>query len=331
MLRRLSPIPDVDSNRKQRRISVGSLGSQGLIYAIFVVIIGFFMIFAPNFATATTFADIGRETAVTTIVAVGMTLVIITAEIDLSIGSTVSFTGLMAAILMQSHVGWLPASLASLAIGALIGALNGFVTTYVGVPSFLVTLGTMEIFGGLSQIITGSMPVPVDSVSFGYIFGDNALLGIPIPVWWTLIIVVLGFVLLHRSVFGRWIYATGGNKTAARFSGIQVNRIKMYCFILLGIFGAVGGLILDGRFGAGDPSVGNGMELDAIAATILGGTNLFGGRGTIVGTIIGSIFIGSVSVGLIMLGAGAELQTVVKGAIIIGAVALNKISDKRRV
>lgn len=317
----------VSQVEKPRNV-VSLLKGRIVIYVVFALVILMFMIFAPNYATVANIEDIGRETAVVTITAVGMTFVIVSAEIDLSIGSVVSFTGLIAAMLMAAHVNWVFASLVALVTGAGIGVVNGVITAYVGVPSFLVTLGTMEIFGGLAEMLTHSLPVPVSSVTFGNVFGDTPFLGIPDSIWWTVIVLFLGFVLLHRTIFGRWVFATGGNSTAAKFVGIPTRRIKLLSFLVIGVLGALGGLILAGRFGAGDPSVGNNMELDAIAACILGGTNLFGGKGTIVGTLIGSVFIGAVGVGMIMLGAGAELQVVVTGAIIVTAVAINKITDR---
>lgn len=302
------------------------LRTQGIIYGIFVVVLIGFALIAPSFATMTSLLDILRITAVTTIIALGMTFVIIAAEIDLSIGAVVSFTGMVGALLLYSNFPWYLAALVTLLLGGVIGLLNGVITAYVGVPSFLVTLGSMEIFGGLAEMVTGSVSLPVASPGFISVFGDGPFLGVPVTIWWTVIVATLGYIVLHRTVFGRWTYATGGNAVAARFSGINVKRVKVVVFIVIGVLGSLGGLIFDARFTAGNPSVGNGMELDAIAAAILGGTNLFGGKGSIIGTVVGSIFIGAISVGLIMMGAGAELQYVIKGLIIIGVVALNSIT-----
>lgn len=307
----------------------GRPGSQAIIYAIFVAVIIFFAVKAPSFASAGSAANIGRQAAAVVIVSVGMTVVIICAQIDLAVGSTVSLTGLIGALLMSHGWPWPLAALATLGLGAVIGTVNGFLTGYVGVPSFLVTLGGLEAIGALAEMVTNTQPVPIVNQGFLAVLGPGSFLGIPLDVWWGLVVIVGGAYLLHASVFGRWVYATGGNRDAARYSGIRHRNVILVAFILSGLCAAFAGLMLAGRSGAGDPTVGSGMELQAIAAVILGGTDLFGGRGTIPGTVIGALFIAVIGVGLILLGAGAQVQTLVTGVIIVVVVTINQLGQKR--
>lgn len=293
-------------------------------YILFLLIIAFFVIFAPNFATLRTAAAVGRITAVVTIIAVGMTFVIVCGEIDLSVGSHVSFAAMVAAMLLYHDVpGWLAAP-AVLLLGGAVGAVNGLIVTKLQIPSFLVTLGMLSVLRGLALSFTGSMPVPIVDHDFVQILAGGTFAGIPAPIWWTLVSVLVGFYLLHASLFGRRAFAAGGNTTAARFSGIDTDRVRIGAFALCGVAAALAGLVLAARSAAGNPILGLGLELDVIAAVIIGGTSLFGGRGYILGSVIGAIFIGILGFGLIVMGLSTSIQEVVKGLIIIGAVSLNR-------
>ena len=293
-------------------------------YIIFLVIIAFFLIFAPNFATWSTAGAIGRITAVVTIMAVGMTFVIVCGEIDLSVGSHVSFAAMVAAMLLYNDLpGWI-VSPAVLLLGAGVGTVNGLIVTKLRIPSFLVTLGMLSVLRGLALSFTGSMPVPIVDNEYIQVLAGGMLFGVPAPIWWTLVTVLAGFFLLHMSVFGRRALATGGNTIAARFSGINTDLIRIGAFSLCGVTAAMAGLVLSARSAAGNPILGQGLELDVIAAVIIGGTSLFGGRGYILGSVVGAIFIGILGFGLIVMGLSTSIQEVVKGLIIIGAVSLNR-------
>lgn len=293
-------------------------------YIIFLVIIAFFVIFAPNFATLNTAGAIGRITAVVTIMAVGMTFVIVCGEIDLSVGSHVSFAAMVVAMLLYNGVpGWIAAP-AVLLLGACVGSVNGLIVTKLRIPSFLVTLGMLSVLRGLALSFTGSMPVPIVNKGYVEVMAGGTLLGMPAPIWWTLATVIVGFYLLHLSVFGRRALATGGNTIAARFSGINTDLVRIGAFALCGVTAALAGLVLSARSAAGNPILGQGLELDVIAAVIIGGTSLFGGRGYILGSVVGAIFIGILGFGLIVMGLSTSIQEVVKGLIIIGAVSLNR-------
>jgi ribose transport system permease protein len=306
------------------------LGSQAIVYLIFLAIIVYFAIQAPSFATTGSLANIGRQSAAIVIVGVGMTIVIINAEIDLSVGSMVSFTGAFVATLLAHGWPWLAAVAVALAAGGIIGAFNGFVTAYVGVPSFLVTLGMLELLGAAALMITSTVAVPITDVTFTDVLGARSLLSVPVPVWWAVLIVAIGVYVMRKTVYGRWVYATGGNRSAAIYSGIRTNQVVLISFIVSGFLAAFAGLLLAGRSSAGDPTVGTGMELSAIAAVILGGTDLFGGRGSVLGTVIGALFIGVVGIGLVLLGASAQLQQFITGGIIIGAVSINRLAGRAR-
>lgn len=293
-------------------------------YLAFVAVTIFFILFAPNFASWATAGAVGRITAVITIMAVGMTFVIVCGEIDLSVGSHVSFAAMVVAMLMYSDVpGWI-ASPAVLLLGAVIGAVNGLIVTRLRIPSFLVTLGMLSVLRGLALTFTGSLPVPIVDDAFVSVFSGGYLFGIPASICWTIVSVAVGFYLLHLTVFGRRTFATGGNAIAARFSGVNTNFITVMAFTISGVSAALAGLILASRSAAGNPMLGQGLELDVIAAVIIGGTSLFGGRGNILGSVAGAIFIGILGFGLIVMGLSTSIQEVVKGLIIIAAVSLNR-------
>jgi ribose transport system permease protein len=213
---------------------------------------------------------------------------------------------------------------AVLLLGAVVGAINGVMVTKLRIPSFLVTLGMLSVLRGLALSFTGSMPVPIVERKFVEVLAGGALFNIPAPIWWMLVTVSIGFYFLHMSVFGRRALATGGNTIAARFSGINTDNIRIAAFALCGVTAALAGLVLSARSAAGNPILGLGLELDVIAAVIIGGTSLFGGRGYILGSVVGAIFIGILGFGLIVMGLSTSIQEVVKGLIIIGAVSLNR-------
>lgn len=234
---------------------LGRLLSPGphVTYIIFIIIIGFFVIFAPNFATWGTAGAVGRITAVVTIMAVGMTFVIVCGEIDLSVGSHVSFAAMVVAMLLYNDVpGWIASPLVLL-LGAGVGAINCIIVTKLRIPSFLVTLGMLSVLRGLALSFTGSMPVPIVDREYVEVLAGGTMLGIPAPIWWTLVTVVAGFYLLHMTVFGKRALATGGNTIAPRFSGINTDLIRIIAFALCGVTASMAGLVLSARSAAGNP------------------------------------------------------------------------------
>jgi ribose transport system permease protein len=301
--------------------------AQGAVYLLFVLTLIGFSIWAPDFATVTTLQDIGRNFAPVCVVSLGMTFVIIAAEIDLSVASTVSLAGLVGAVILgKSGVPWPVALLTSLAIGAAVGAVNGLLVGYLGVPSFLITLGTLEGVGAIALMATHTFSVPITQPGFIALFGPGSFLGIPLTLWWALAVIAGTAYLLHGTRFGQWVYAVGDSRNAARYAGINTARLLMIVFMLSGVLAAFTGVLMSGRTTAGDPTSGADIELTAIAAVILGGTDLFGGSGTILGTVVGALFLTAIQVGLILLGASGQLQTLVTGIIIVVIVTINSLA-----
>ena len=299
--------------------------SGGMLYVGFVALIVIFAIASPVFLTPENFANIGRQTTLVSIMAVGMSLVIISGEFDLSVGSVMALAGVVAALAMQRFGDvWLVGAVVALATGAAVGLINGLLTTVLSIPSFLITLGSLSIARGLALLATGTRPVNILDESYYAIFGEGQLFGIPVPIIWTIVVAIAGIVLLHYSTFGRQIFATGGNTTAARYTGIDTRRVKTLCLIIAGALAGLAALVLTARSHAARPDAGAGIELDVIAAVILGGAALAGGRGTIIGALIGSLMIGVLNNGLNLVGVDPSLQLAVKGLIIWFAVALGR-------
>lgn len=297
-----------------------------VVYLFFAVVLGFFAVTIGDkgFLTVTNMFNIARTTAMITVIAVAMTVVISAGELDLSVGSTAALSALTCALVMQAGFGWPVAVLAALGAGLLVGCLNGFFVTWIGIPSFLVTLGMMQFIRGVDMRITYTNPVSITNQTFNSLFGSGKLLGLPSLLIWSVVIAVLGHVVLKYTGFGRAILATGGNRQAAEYSGVKTRRIKFAAFLLSGAAAALAGMLYSGMMQTARFNFGEGAELMAIAAVILGGTSLFGGKGTILGTFAGSLLIGTINNGLIIMGLDVSEQMMVAGGIIILAVAFGK-------
>jgi ribose transport system permease protein len=294
-----------------------------IIYIGFVVVFIFFAILLRDqgFLSPNNLLNIFRQTSTITIIAVGMTYVIAAAQIDLSVGSTAGLASVVTAMGISAW-GPVPGILCGLAVGALVGSINGALVSLLGIPSFLVTLGMLGIAVGTAQWITASAPIPILDDTFNTIFGSGNIGPIPGLLIWSGVFVAVGAVVLARTKFGRQVLATGGNRTAADFTGINTKRITFQVLLLSGIVASVAGMLYAGRLQSGRFQWGTGDELSAIAAVILGGTSLFGGSGTVIGTLFGSLLIGLINNGLILAGLDSSQQQVVRGGIIILAVAL---------
>lgn len=294
-----------------------------VIYIGFAVVFVFFAVLLRDegFLSPNNLLNIFRQTATITVMAVGMTFVIACAEIDLSVGSVAGLSSVTAAMAIVQW-GLVPGIIAGLLTGLLVGAVNGALVSLLGIPSFLVTLGMLGVAVGVAQWITNSAPQPILNDSFNLIFGGGNFGPIPGLLFWSAIFVVLGAITLNRTRFGRQVLATGGNRTAADFTGINTKRIKFSVMLLSGLVASVAGMLYAGRLESGRFQWGTGDELSAIAAVILGGTSLFGGAGSVVGTLFGALLIGLINNGLILAGLDSSQQQVVRGVIIILAVAL---------
>ncbi|MFC8041439.1 ABC transporter permease [Paenarthrobacter sp. NPDC057355] len=295
-------------------------------YVIYIGFVVVFLIFAvllrdQGFLSPNNLLNIFRQTATITVIAVGMTYVIACAEIDLSVGSVAGLSSVCTAMAL-SQWGLVPGILAGLAVGLVVGSVNGALVSLLGIPSFLVTLGMLGIAVGVAQWITASAPQPILNDTFNTLFGSGNFGPIPGLVVWSGIFVAIGAVVLNRTRFGRQVLATGGNRNASEFTGINTKRIKFQVLLISGMVASVAGMLYAGRLQSGRFQWGAGDELSAIAAVILGGTSLFGGFGSIIGTLFGALLIGLINNGLILAGLDSSQQQVVRGAIIILAVAL---------
>ncbi|MFD8912334.1 ABC transporter permease [Streptomyces sp. NPDC059575] len=283
---------------------------------------------SPVFLTSTNLLNVGLATSVVALLAIGQTYVIILAEIDLSVGAVLGFSSVVTALVLRDH-GLLPALAAGIGVGAAAGLVNGLLVTRTRMPSFIATLAMMSILSGLTLQLTDGNPVGVDDYDFQGI-GQDYLAGIPLPVW----LMVAGYavfgVLLARTGFGRFVYATGDNLEAARLSGIRTQRVKVLAFVISGVLAALGGFILTARLSTAEPTAGTGLELESIAAVIIGGTSLAGGRGKLLGTLIGALVLGVIDNGMNLLDVSPFLQSVVKGVVILLAVFLDRNVDGLR-
>jgi ribose transport system permease protein len=294
-----------------------------VIYIGFVVIFAFFAILLGDqgFLSPNNLLNIFRQTATITVIAVGMTYVIACAEIDLSVGSVAGLSSVCAAMAISAF-GLIPGIIAGLLVGVVVGAINGGLVSLLGIPSFLVTLGMLGVAAGLAQWVTRSAPQPILNDTFIVLFGGGNFGPLPGLLVWSAIFVIVGAVALNKTRFGRQVLATGGNRTAAQFTGVNTKRIKFQVMLLSGVVASVAGMLYAGRLESGRFQWGAGDELSAIAAVILGGTSLFGGSGSVVGTLFGALLIGLINNGLILAGLDSSQQQVVRGVIIILAVAL---------
>lgn len=304
--------------------------SKCMVYIIFLVVLSLFAIFiGGSFFSLNNILNIIRQTAVVSMIAVTMTFVIAIGEIDLSVGSTIGLSGLMAALVLQSTDNIPLAILTALAVGLVVGLINGLLIVALNLPSFLVTLGMQMVLVGTSMWITNTTAIPIGNTTFTFIFGGGSIGKLPLLLLWVLITGAVGYIVLNRTPYGKKVLAVGGNATSARYSGINVKKIVVYVFVYSSLMAALGGMLYAGRMSSGRYTFGDGLELDAIASVILGGTSMAGGNGSIVGAIIGSLLIGTINNGLMFFGLSTAQQTVAKGAIIILSVALSALVSLR--
>ncbi|MCD8139183.1 MAG: ABC transporter permease [Planctomycetaceae bacterium] len=301
-----------------------------IVYLAFVLtVILFSIVLGPKFLSLNNVLNITRQTAMISIMAVGMTFVIGAAQIDLSIGSITAFSALLAAMLINATGSIAVGVVGGVGFGAVVGAVNGYLVTWAGIPAFLVTLGTMSIVRGGAMWITNMAAVPIQNKTFNFYFGTGDLFRIPILLYWTVLFAVLGYFLLNHLPFGRKVLATGGNVTAARFTGINTDAIKVKVMLMCGALAGMAGVLYAGRMQAGRYTYGTGDEMSVIAAVILGGTSMAGGNGTIVGSIMGLLLMGVINNGLVLGGLSVAQQSIVRGAIIIIATAIGSRSNQR--
>ncbi|MFG0833774.1 ABC transporter permease [Aeromonas bivalvium] len=294
-------------------------------YIIYLVFVGIFVFFSvvlhdKGFLSAVNLMNIARQTATIAIMAVGMTFVLSAAEIDLSFGATVALSAIVSALTLQETDSILLAVSAALLVGTMIGAINGLFVTQVGIPSFLVTLGTTGIITGVARWSTSLQSIPIDNDLYVFIFGSGDIGPVSVLFIWALLVTVIGALVLRNTRFGKQVLATGGNKISAMYSGININRIKLYVLMLNGFLAALAGILYSGRLQSARYTLGENDLMLVIAAVIIGGTNLFGGKGMVVGSVIGALIMGMVNNGLILMGLNVDQQLILRGIIVIVAV-----------
>lgn len=295
----------------------------GLLLLVVVI-----SVLRPRFISAANLRNVMRIASINGLLAIGMTFVILTGGIDLSVGAVMGCAGMYSAYFAQAAMGYPPivAVLIGLLIGLVFGLFNGWIIAYLKVPAFVGTLGSMSIASGLTFLLTDAKPIPNLSEGFKKMGGGN--LGvIPIPIMMMSVVLLVCFALLYKTRYGRYIFAVGGNLNAAHVSGIDTKKIICSVYVIAGVLSAFAGIITTARVTSGVTSTGKGYETDAIAAVVIGGTSLTGGKGRLWGTIVGILIMQFLSNGLDMLGVNAYYQLLVKGFVVIGAVMLDGLSQ----
>lgn len=319
---------------EKRKIDISNL--QPLI-ALTLMVVALTML-SDNFATKDNLFNVARQISVNVCISVGMTMVILTGGIDLSVGSILAFTGAIAAGLFKNGIEIQGMNLfvgttlfgviwIALAAGALLGWFNGFMITKFKVPPFVATLAMLTIARGLTMLYTKGFPITQLGDQFNYI-GTGWFLGIPMPVWISIFVVSLAAFFINKTRTGRYIYAIGGNERAALLSGVNVNKVKVAVYMIAGMLCGIAGLLVTSRLDSAQPNAGGGYELDSIAAVVIGGTSLSGGKGSIIGTVIGAGIIGVLNNGLVLLNVSPFWQQVIKGLVILLAVVIDKFNTK---
>ena len=295
----------------------------GLI-AVSVVMI----ITTENFLSSSNFINIARQVSINAIIAVGMTCAILSGGIDLSVGAVMALSGTLMAGLMVADIPVPVAIFIGLAVGLVFGMANGFFVAYGKMPPIIVSLATMGIARGIALIYTGGYPIDGLPESFAFI-GRGSFMGLQTPIWVMLIVFFVAYLFLDKTPIGRYIYAIGGNEEATRLSGVHVSRYKLLVYAISGLTSAIAGMVLTSRLMSGQPNAGMGFELDAIAAVVMGGTSISGGRGSIIGTLIGALMLGVLNNGLNMMGVSPYIQNIIKGCIILFAIYISRERNKR--
>jgi ribose transport system permease protein len=310
---------------------------QSLLALLILCIVLSFM--TDKFFTADNGLNVLRQVAVNVCIATGMTLVVLTAGIDLSVGSVLALCGALTAGLFKNGLSFpandlfvgftiLGAIVGGLLLGSLLGWFNGFTITRFNVPPFVATLAMLTIARGFTMLYTKGHPISNLGTDFAFI-GAGIVFGIPVPVWIAAIVVLIAVFITQKTKLGRYIYAIGGNEQAAKLSGINIKKVKLTVYALAGALAALGGVIVTARLDSAQPNAGISYELDAIAAVVIGGTSLSGGKGTVWGTVMGAIIIGVLNNGLVLLNVSPFWQQVVKGSVILLAVVIDKMGERR--
>ncbi|HKK82164.1 MAG TPA: hypothetical protein VJ909_07940 [Prolixibacteraceae bacterium] len=323
---------------KTKNIKINLAKFQSIIALLIMCIVLSFL--SDRFLTGENAWNVMRQISVNVVISVGMTLVILTGGIDLSVGSVLALAGAVTAGMLSFgaeiadanlYIGFtlFGAMLGGIVVGAVLGWFNGLTITRFKVPPFVATLAMLTIARGLTMLWTGGFPITGLGDNMAFI-GTGWFLGIPMPVWISAVVVLSAVVLTKKTKLGRHIYAIGGNETASRLSGLKISKVKMIVYSIAGALSAVGGIIITSRLDSAQPNAGMGFELDSIAAVVIGGTSLSGGKGTVMGTVQGALIIGILNNGLVLLNVSPFWQQVIKGFVILLAVIVEKMNSKEK-
>nr|WP_251713045.1 ribose ABC transporter permease [Lactococcus ileimucosae] len=285
----------------------------------------------PNFLTTNNLLNLLLQVTANGFIAFGMTFVILTSGIDLSVGSILALSSAITAGLIANGMPVPLAIVVALLLGGVLGMINGLLISFGKLVPFIVTLATMTIFRGATLVYTNGNPI-TQGMSNSYLFkflGQGYILGIPFPVILMFAVFIILYIVLHKTAFGKSVYALGGNEKAAYISGIKLNKVKILIYTISGVMASISGLIITSRLSSAQPTAGASYEMDAIAAVVLGGTSLMGGKGSLIGTLIGALIIGVLNNGLNIIGVSAFWQQVVKGVVILIAVMLDRLKTSK--
>ncbi|WP_137626754.1 ribose ABC transporter permease [Lactiplantibacillus pingfangensis] len=321
----------VDNETPKKKFDFKQIISKmGTVIALLILVL-VVTIANPGFLQPDNLLNLLRQTSINAIIAFGMTFVILTGGIDLSVGSILAFTGAVTASTIGSGTpAWL-AILFGLLLGALFGCLNGFIIAYGKAAAFIATLATMTIFRGATYVFTDGNPISSNALNNSFLFqyvGRGYLFGIPFPIIIMVVAFLIWFVVLNKTAFGRKTYALGGNERAAFVAGVNTNKTTILIYTISGLMASLAGMILTSRLSSAQPDAGTSYEMDAIAAVVLGGTSLAGGKGRITGTLVGALIIGTLNNGMNLLGISSFYQQIVKGVVILIAVLLDRKKNK---
>lgn len=305
--------------------------SKYIVYIIFVLCLIIFGIWLKgSFFSLSNLLNITRQAGAVSVMAIGMVFVIGLGHIDLSIGSVVALSSLITAYILRDTGNPVLAVIVAIGFGAIVGLFNGLCVTIIGMPAFLTTLGSQAILTGIAMWISATKAVPITHKGFLFWFGSGTIGQVPILLFWAVSATVVGYIVLNNTSYGRKILATGGNATSAKYSGVRVNKITVLAFIYNGCLAAIAGTLYAGRAHSARWDFGSGVEMNVIAAVVLGGTAMSGGTGSAIGALIGSFLIMMIDNGLVIGGLGVAQQTFMRGIIIILAVALSEIGRMKK-
>lgn len=320
----------VDKSTKKKWTFKEILGKMGPLLALIILVL-LVTALSPDFVAPTNLLNLLRQVSVNAVIAFGMTFVILTGGIDLSVGSILAFTGAITAqLILNGMTGWLAVTIGVL-LGAVFGCFNGVLVAYGKAAAFIATLATMTIWRGATYVFTNGNPVTGTKINNSFFFqylGRGYLFGIPFPIIIMAVAFAVWYIVLHKTAFGRKTFALGGNERAAFVAGVNTHKTTLIIYTISGAMAALAGMILTSRLSSAQPDAGTSYEMDAIASIVIGGTSLAGGKGRMVGTLIGALIIGTLNNGMNLLGISSFYQQIVKGIVILIAVLIDRKNEK---